>query len=124
MADPVWDVTFLQDSVNELRNQIVWSRWSINQAIEQCKRLAIAIEVVANPFIIFMNEPASGLVARAVAITMRSVRNIVDAGRTIVDKLRDAQPDQYFRHFAFEQLKCDLIIVHIVTTDLSTMYDS
>lgn len=64
--------------------QIVWSRWSINRAIEQCKRLAIAVEVVANPFIVFMNEPASGLVARAVAITMRSVRNIVDAGRTIV----------------------------------------
>ncbi|XP_065868540.1 pleiotropic drug resistance protein 1-like isoform X2 [Euphorbia lathyris] len=51
---------------------------------EQRKRLTIAIELVANPSIIFMDEPTSGLDARAAAIVMRTVRNTVDTGRTVV----------------------------------------
>ena len=52
--------------------------------MEQRKRLTIAVELVANPSIIFMDEPTSGLDARAAAIVMRAVRNIVNTGRTIV----------------------------------------
>ncbi|KAB1202044.1 Pleiotropic drug resistance protein 3 [Morella rubra] len=51
---------------------------------EQRKRLTIAVELVANPSIIFMDEPTSGLDARAAAIVMRAVKNVVDTGRTIV----------------------------------------
>ncbi|GFS44954.1 pleiotropic drug resistance 12 [Actinidia rufa] len=50
---------------------------------EQCKRLTVAVELVANPSIIFMDEPTSGLDARAAAIVMRTVRNTVDTGRTV-----------------------------------------
>ncbi|PWA73251.1 pleiotropic drug resistance protein 2 [Artemisia annua] len=52
--------------------------------IEQRKRLTIAVELVANPSIIFMDEPTSGLDARAAAIVMRTVRNTVDTGRTVL----------------------------------------
>ncbi|EER98908.1 ABC transporter G family member 36 [Sorghum bicolor] len=51
---------------------------------EQRKRLTIAVELVANPSIIFMDEPTSGLDARAAAIVMRTVRNTVNTGRTVV----------------------------------------
>ncbi|PSR91810.1 ABC transporter G family member 32 like [Actinidia chinensis var. chinensis] len=51
---------------------------------EQRKRLTIGVELVANPSIVFMDEPTSGLDARAAAIVMRTVRNIVNTGRTIV----------------------------------------
>ncbi|XP_065849475.1 pleiotropic drug resistance protein 1-like [Euphorbia lathyris] len=51
---------------------------------EQRKRLTIAVELVANPSIIFMDEPTSGLDARAAAIVMRTIRNTVDTGRTVV----------------------------------------
>ena len=51
---------------------------------EQCKRLTTAVELVANPSILFMDEPTSGLDARAAAIVMRTVRNTVDTGRIIV----------------------------------------
>ncbi|CAN1217740.1 Pleiotropic drug resistance protein 3 [Linum perenne] len=51
---------------------------------EQRKRLTIAVELVANPSIIFMDEPTTGLDARSAAIVMRAVKNIVDTGRTIV----------------------------------------
>ncbi|WCJ30204.1 ABC transporter G family member 39 [Euphorbia peplus] len=53
-------------------------------SIEQRKRLTVAVELVANPSIIFMDEPTSGLDARAAAIVMRTVRNTVDTGRTVV----------------------------------------
>ncbi|KAL6330920.1 hypothetical protein AAG906_009348 [Vitis piasezkii] len=53
-------------------------------SIEQRKRLTIAVELVANPSIIFMDEPTSGLDARAASIVMRAVRKIVDTGRTVV----------------------------------------
>lgn len=51
---------------------------------EQRKRLTIAVELVANPSILFMDEPTSGLDARAAAIVMRVVKNIVSTKRTVV----------------------------------------
>ncbi|GFP80386.1 pleiotropic drug resistance protein 3 [Phtheirospermum japonicum] len=51
---------------------------------EQRKRLTIAVELVANPSIIFMDEPTTGLDARAAAIVMRAVKNVAKTGRTIV----------------------------------------
>ncbi|KFK33826.1 hypothetical protein AALP_AA5G065100 [Arabis alpina] len=51
---------------------------------EQRKRMTIAVELVANPSILFMDEPTSGLDARAAAIVMRTVRNTVNTGRTVV----------------------------------------
>ncbi|KAH9724094.1 ABC transporter G family member 37 [Citrus sinensis] len=51
---------------------------------EQRKRLTIAVELVANPSIIFMDEPTSGLDARAAATVMRAVKNVVETGRTVV----------------------------------------
>ncbi|KAK6265196.1 hypothetical protein QUC31_016033 [Theobroma cacao] len=51
---------------------------------EQRKRLTIAVELVANPSIIFMDEPTSGLDARAAAVVMRAAKNVVETGRTVV----------------------------------------
>ncbi|XP_045794552.1 pleiotropic drug resistance protein 1-like [Trifolium pratense] len=67
-----------------LRDAYVGLPGIIGLSTEQRKRLTIAVELVANPSIIFMDEPTSGLDARAAAIVMRAVRNIVDTGRTIV----------------------------------------
>ncbi|XP_031258876.1 ABC transporter G family member 32 isoform X1 [Pistacia vera] len=60
---------------------------------EQRKRLTIAVELVANPSIVFMDEPTSGLDARAAAIVMRTVRNIVNTGRTIVCTIHQPSVD-------------------------------
>lgn len=51
---------------------------------EQRKRLTIAVELVANPSVIFLDEPTTGLDARAAAIVMRAVKNVANTGRTIV----------------------------------------
>ncbi|KAF8696862.1 hypothetical protein HU200_036501 [Digitaria exilis] len=67
-----------------LRNALVGLPGVNGLSTEQRKRLTIAVELVANPSIIFMDEPTSGLDARAAAIVMRTVRNTVDTGRTVV----------------------------------------
>lgn len=51
---------------------------------EQRKRLTIAAELVANPSIIFMDEPTTGLDARAATIVMRAVKNVAETGITVV----------------------------------------
>ncbi|KAK7372089.1 hypothetical protein VNO80_05458 [Phaseolus coccineus] len=70
--------------LDTLRNALVGMPGSSGLSTEQRKRLTIAVELVANPSIIFMDEPTSGLDARAAAIVMRAVRNTVDTGRTVV----------------------------------------
>ncbi|XP_020581075.1 LOW QUALITY PROTEIN: ABC transporter G family member 44-like [Phalaenopsis equestris] len=68
---------------------------------EQRKRLTIAVELVGNPSIIFMDEPTSGLDARAAAIVMRTVRNTVDTGRTVVCTIHQPSIDIFE---AFDEL--------------------
>lgn len=70
--------------LNPIRNLLVGLPGVDGLSTEQRKRLTIAVELVANPSIIFMDEPTSGLDARAAAIVMRAVRNTVDTGRTVV----------------------------------------
>jgi len=67
-----------------LRSALVGLPGVTGLSTEQRKRLTVAVELVANPSIIFMDEPTSGLDARAAAIVMRTVRNTVDTGRTVV----------------------------------------
>ncbi|KZV47168.1 pleiotropic drug resistance protein 2-like [Dorcoceras hygrometricum] len=70
--------------LKSLRNALVGLPGVDGLSTEQRKRLTIAVELVSNPSIIFMDEPTSGLDARAAAIVMRTVRNTVDTGRTVV----------------------------------------
>lgn len=53
-------------------------------SLEQRKRLTIAVNMVTIPSMVFMDEPTSGLDAKAATIVIRTVRNIVNIGRTIV----------------------------------------
>ncbi|KAG0456479.1 hypothetical protein HPP92_024267 [Vanilla planifolia] len=70
--------------LNLLRDAMVGLSGVDGLSTEQRKRLTIAVELVANPSIIFMDEPTSGLDARAAAIVMRAIRNTVNTGRTVV----------------------------------------
>ncbi|BFI27868.1 ATP-binding cassette, subfamily G (WHITE), member 2, PDR [Marchantia polymorpha subsp. ruderalis] len=70
--------------LTELKGALVGIPGQSGLSTEQRKRLTIGVELVANPSIIFMDEPTSGLDARAAAIVMRTVRNTVDTGRTVV----------------------------------------
>ncbi|XP_047047902.1 ABC transporter G family member 41-like [Lolium rigidum] len=70
--------------LDEIRDSLVGVPGVNGLSTEQRKRLTIAVELVSNPSIIFMDEPTSGLDARAAAIVMRAVKNVADAGRTVL----------------------------------------
>ncbi len=80
---------------------------------EQRKRLTVAVELVANPSIIFMDEPTSGLDARAAAIVMRTVRNTVDTGRTVVCTIHQPSIDIFE---AFDEVKMGSTDIFVVAT--------
>ncbi|XP_023526225.1 pleiotropic drug resistance protein 1-like isoform X1 [Cucurbita pepo subsp. pepo] len=84
-----------------LRDALVGLPGENGLSSEQRKRLTIAVELVANPSIIFMDEPTSGLDARAAAIVMRTVRNTVDTGRTVVCTIHQPSIDIFE---AFDEL--------------------
>lgn len=78
---------------------------------EQRKRLTIAVELVANPSIIFMDEPTSGLDARAAAIVMRTMRNTVDTGRTVVCTIHQPSIDIFD---AFDEVRILIILFQVL----------
>ncbi|KAM5583255.1 ABC transporter G family member 31-like [Rosa sericea] len=87
--------------LDTLRHALVGLPGSSGLSTEQRKRLTISVELVANPSIIFMDEPTSGLDARAAAIVMRTVRNTVDTGRTVVCTIHQPSIDIFE---AFDEL--------------------
>ncbi|KAJ0718449.1 putative ABC-type Fe(3+) transporter [Helianthus annuus] len=87
--------------LNPIRDSLVGMPGVDGLSTEQRKRLTIAVELVANPSIIFMDEPTSGLDARAAAIVMRTVRNTVDTGRTVVCTIHQPSIDIFE---AFDEL--------------------
>ncbi|TQE04343.1 hypothetical protein C1H46_010128 [Malus baccata] len=87
--------------LNPLRDSLVGLPGIDGLSTEQRKRLTIAVELVVNPSIIFMDEPTSGLDARAAAIVMRTVRNTVDTGRTVVCTIHQPSIDIFE---AFDEL--------------------
>ncbi|KAA8543738.1 hypothetical protein F0562_022085 [Nyssa sinensis] len=87
--------------LDTLRHALVGLPGSTGLSTGQRKRLTIAVELVANPSIIFMDEPTSGLDARAAAIVMRTVRNTVDTGRTVVCTIHQPSIDIFE---AFDEL--------------------
>jgi len=104
---------FLQEFVNEvidiieldeIKDSLVGMPGVSGLSTEQRKRLTIAVELVANPSIIFMDEPTSGLDARAAAIVMRAAKNIVETGRTVVCTIHQPSIDIFE---AFDEVKLE-----------------
>ena len=69
--------------IDRLRYTLVGLPGVSDMLTKQWKRLTIIVELVTNPSIIFMDEPTSSLDARAAAIVMHAVRNIVETGWTL-----------------------------------------
>ncbi|KAK3005008.1 hypothetical protein RJ639_016125 [Escallonia herrerae] len=78
----VWHVSLETIELDGIKDDLVGLPGLTGLSTEQRKRLTIAVELVANPSIIFMDAPTTGLDARAAAIVMRAVKNVT--GRTIV----------------------------------------
>ncbi|CAL5361429.1 unnamed protein product [Camellia sinensis] len=92
-----------------LREAIVGLPGVNGLATEQRKRLTIAVDLVANPSIIFIDEPTSGLDARAATIVMRTVRNTIDKGRTVVCTIHQPSIDKFE---AFDEIYVGPLGIH------------
>ncbi len=53
-------------------------------SFEQRKRVSIGVELAANPSILFLDEPTTGLDSRAAQSLIRNIRRIASSGRSIV----------------------------------------
>lgn len=104
-ADEVLEIIELEG----IRDTLVGIPGTSGLSTEQRKRLTIAVELVANPSIIFMDEPTTGLDARSAAIVMRAVKNVVDTGRTIVCTIHQPSIDIFE---SFDEVNLLLICLH------------
>lgn len=57
------------------------------------KRLSIAVEMISSPSVIFLDEPTSGLDSTAAITLVQTLRDLADAGKTIVAVIH--QPSQH-----------------------------
>ncbi|KAL2652291.1 hypothetical protein R1flu_020419 [Riccia fluitans] len=87
--------------LNNIKYALVGRPGVSGLTIEQRKRLTIGVELMANPSIIFMDEPTLGMDSLAAAIVMRTVRNTVDTGRTVVCAIHQPSIDVFE---AFDEL--------------------
>jgi ABC-type multidrug transport system ATPase subunit/ABC-type multidrug transport system permease subunit len=53
-------------------------------SFEQRKRISIGLELVANPSLLFLDEPTTGLDSRGAAIIIRCLQRVASTGRTII----------------------------------------
>ncbi len=67
-------------------------------SFEQRKRVSIAVELAANPSILFLDEPTTGLDARSAEVVIRNIRTIANSGRTVVCTIHQPSP-RVFYHF-------------------------
>jgi ABC-type multidrug transport system ATPase subunit len=85
--------------LDRLRNAYIGVLGVSGLSVEQRKRLTIAVELVANPSIVFMDEPTTGLDARAASLVMSTVRATVNTGRTVGEPWEGPRPlPPCFRH--------------------------
>lgn len=57
------------------------------------KRLSIAVEMISAPAVIFLDEPTSGLDSTAATTLVQTLRDLADAGKTVVAVIH--QPSQH-----------------------------
>ncbi|GJQ14886.1 hypothetical protein GpartN1_g6677.t1 [Galdieria partita] len=82
-VDRVLDILQLR----EVEHRLVGSATSTDAggiSAEARKRLTIGVELVSRSSVLFLDEPTSGLDARAALVVMKTVRRVVDTGRTVI----------------------------------------
>ncbi|GER27444.1 ABC transporter G family member 37 [Striga asiatica] len=78
-----------------IKDALVGTPGADGLSTEQRKRLTIVVKLVANPSIIFMDEPTTGLDARTASVVMRTVKNVANTGRTIVCTIHQPSIDVF-----------------------------
>jgi ABC-type multidrug transport system ATPase subunit/ABC-type multidrug transport system permease subunit len=67
-----------------IQDELIGSALTGGMSFEQRKRVSIAVELAANPSILFLDEPTTGLDSRAAQNVVKNIRAIAASGRTVV----------------------------------------
>eukprot|EP00596_Hydrurales_sp_CCMP1899_P009612 CAMPEP_0119038002 /NCGR_PEP_ID=MMETSP1177-20130426/6649_1 /TAXON_ID=2985 /ORGANISM="Ochromonas sp, Strain CCMP1899" /LENGTH=1597 /DNA_ID=CAMNT_0006999999 /DNA_START=48 /DNA_END=4838 /DNA_ORIENTATION=+ len=78
------DTVLVMLELTPLVDTMVGSEASGGMSFEQKKRLSIGVELAANPAILFLDEPTTGLDSRAAQVVIRSMKRVAKSGRSIV----------------------------------------
>lgn len=70
-------------------------------SFEQRKRVSIAFELAANPSIMFLDEPTTGLDSGSAERVVQNIRTIANSGRTVVCTIHQPSPSVFY---AFDEL--------------------
>lgn len=67
-----------------IADRMIGNEASGGLSFEQKKRVSMAVEVVSNPSILFLDEPTTGLDSRGAQVLIRVIRRLAAQGRSIV----------------------------------------
>ena len=94
---------FVDEVIRLLELEPIKNRRTGSLSQGELKRLTIAVELAANPAILFLDEPTTGLDSRAAAIVMRVIRNVANTGRSVVATIHQPSAEVFF---GFDNLIC------------------
>lgn len=84
-----------------IENDLIGAMDAGGMSFEQRKRVSIGVELAANPSILFLDEPTTGLDSLAAQSLIRNIRKIAASGRAVVCTIH--QPSTVIFH-AFDSL--------------------
>lgn len=87
--------SFVREIMRLLELDSIKGRPAGSLAVGEAKRLTIGCELAANPSLLFLDEPTTGLDARSAAQVMRVLRNVADTGRTVVCTIHQPSYDVF-----------------------------
>eukprot|EP00981_Chlorochromonas_danica_P016054 scaffold15387_cov368-Ochromonas_danica.AAC.1 len=88
-------------NLTPFQDEMIGDMNSGGASFEQRKRVSIGTELAANPSILFLDEPTTGLDSFAAQALVRNIRTIAETGRTVVCTIH--QPSSAIFH-AFDNL--------------------
>ena len=92
IVDEVMDILEL----TPIRDNIIGCAGMLGLSPSQLKRVNIGCELVANPAILFLDEPTTGLDSRAAQTVMRVVRRIARSGRAVICTIHQPSAELFY----------------------------
>jgi ABC-type multidrug transport system ATPase subunit/ABC-type multidrug transport system permease subunit len=92
IVDEVMDILEL----TPIANNMIGCANILGLSPSQLKRVNIGCELVANPAVLFLDEPTTGLDSRAAQTVMRVVRRIARSGRSVICTIHQPSAELFF----------------------------
>jgi ABC-type multidrug transport system ATPase subunit/ABC-type multidrug transport system permease subunit len=82
--------------LTDIRNRLIGDADDISLSPGQLKRVTIGVELVANPAILFLDEPTTGLDSRGAQTVVRVIRRVAARGRAVVCTIHQPSAELFY----------------------------